>query len=63
MPIPLPFIIGVLAGAAATYLYQDTSSRKVLTDTSDKILDTTSNLAEKAGDLVGKAGSLFNKGE
>lgn len=56
MPIPLPFIVGVLAGVAATYLYEDTSSRKKITDAGDKILDTTSN-------LVDKAGSLFKKGE
>lgn len=61
MPIPITFIIGAVTGAAATYLYQDASSKKKLTDAGDKILDTTGDLADKAGDLAEKAGDKIKK--
>ena len=55
MPL-VPFIYGVIVGAAITYVAKDDPSKKMLKDTSDKV---TGGI----GSLTGKVTSIFNKSE
>lgn len=49
-----PFLLGMVAGSAITYVAKDDSGKQLLKDTGDKITGSISSLTEKAKGMFNK---------